>query len=125
MMQPILKTIQIAYDKIKDFDHWCKNAFALTKDGHCASSTGGDAYCFCGIGAVYSAAKTLNVAALPVICTLQRTSEELFESRLVQTVNDDKSVEPEMAHKNVLKIYETAMERWKDRDPTLEEYSKK
>lgn len=125
MTQPILKTIQTAYDKIKDFDHWCKDVFALTKDGHCASSSGKDAYCFCGIGAVYSAADSLRAAAYPAICTLQRTSEELFEGKVVQAVNDDKSVEPETAHKNVLKIYEAAMERWKDRDPTLEEYIKK
>ncbi len=108
-MGPIATEIQKGYDIIKNIDRWAVGYYQYDKEGKkCPSAEG---YSFCALGAIkYS--KDSNDAW----CALQRVSEELF-GKAVQVVNDDTTVPHEVAHKNVLRIYETALERWKDQDP--------
>ena len=137
---PVMTLIQDAYDIIKDINRWAQGGYAFNAEGtSCFTSYGST---FCALGALnyvsfmnkdapyYERRITHRFRAQ---AALQRVSEELFGGKPIQWVNDAgisldifaprPTPDPE-AHKNVLKVYETALERWKDREPTIEEMTK-
>ena len=110
-MNDIVKKIQAGYDIIKDIDRWAQGYYQYDKNGEkCPWAEG---YCFCALGVLVFVGDGHSHNAR---CAIQRISEELF-GKSVQEVNDDETVSKEVAHRNVLKVYLMALDRWKDRDP--------
>ena len=115
-MKPLtMPIIAEAYEIIKNRERWTQGFYQRDKDGnHCPWAEG---YSFCALGALTYCGDGDSFRSR---CAIQRISEELFGTN-IQTVNDDNQVSPEQAHNNVLRVYETALKRWKDREPTDQE----
>ena len=119
-MGPIMTTITEAYNLIKDPEHWTQGFYQKNKEGkNCPWREG---YSFCAMGSLnfISGLKERDDSYHGALCILQRHSEKLFGS-CIRTVND--SSPPAIAHQNVLRVYESVMERFSDRDPTEEEWT--
>lgn len=119
-MGPIMTVVRDALEIIKDPEHWCQEYYQHDKDGNRCNWE--DGYSFCALGALGRAS---GGDAFKAVCVLQRVSERLFGAT-VQIVNDGRpGVDKATAHAEICKVFETALENWKDRDPTEEEYSKR
>ncbi len=127
-MGPIITLIQQAYDLIKDPERWTQGYYQRDEDGNSCEWRNG--YSFCAIGALHYTnyiRYPLQNIPLPetredyhyALCLLQRISEELFQGQHLQNVNDNNIAS--VAHKNILKVYETALERFADKEPTQDD----
>jgi len=121
-MGPIITIVKNAYDIIKDHDRWAQGYFQKDKDGkNCAWE---DGYSFCALGALCFVANKDNDQLNDnfyhkALCIVQRHSEQMFQGNNIQTVND--STPCAIAYENVLRIFESVIEKFKDREPTEEE----
>lgn len=118
-MGPIMNLIHESYNLIKNPVKWTQGYYQRDINGkHCPWREG---YSFCAVGALnFFNCKSKNEAYHGALCILQRHSEKMFGS-CVQTVND--SSPPAISHQNVLRIFESIIERFPDRDPTEKEYT--
>ena len=119
-MGPIMTTITEAYNLIKDPERWTQGFYQRSKDGKkCPWREG---YSFCAVGSLnyICGINERDNSYHGAVCILQRHSEKMFGQH-IQIVND--SSPPAVAHQNVLRIFESVMERFPDRDPTEEEWT--
>lgn len=127
-MGPIITLIQQAYELIKDPEHWTQGYYQKDKDGNRCKWRNG--YSFCGLGVMNyihfireNITEEMEESYYHAVCLLQRISEELFEGECIQTVND--ATPFSVAYANVLRIYQTALERFTDREPGPDDYHRK
>lgn len=117
-MGPIMSLVHESYNLIKDPEKWTQGYYQRDINGkHCPWREG---YSFCAMGALNFFNRE-DGAYHGALCILQRHSEKMFSGQCIQTVND--STPPSLAHQNVMRVYESVMERFPDRDPTEEEWT--
>ncbi len=128
-----MEIIRQAYDHIKIPEQWCQGYYQRDKEGNMTGWR--DSYSCCALGALNVPFKYLPVrpseicyeenysAEFIATCTLPRISERLF-GKHIQQVNDDVNVDKNICHRNILKIYETAIEMFSDSEPTKEFWSR-
>lgn len=122
-MGPVIKIVVDSYNLIKDPKKWAQGFYQKDENGkNCQWHEG---YSFCALGAIQhfcvdsdTAENSLNNGH-KAVCILQRHSEKLFGKQSIQIVND--STPSSIAHQNVLRIFESVIEKFKDREPTEEE----
>lgn len=110
-MGPIIQKISEAYNIIKNPNNWCQQYYQKDKDGNnCPWREG---VSFCAIGAVNFVCWMMNRSSDESVSLLQIISEEIY-GKSIQSVND------ELGHSPVLNVYETALERFAEKDPSPE-----
>lgn len=120
-MGPVIELVQKAYDIIKNPERWAQGYYQKDKDGnHCPWR---DGYSFCSLGALHfvhfiDGGEVDSEVYHKAVCIIQRHAEKMFGSE-IQTVND--STPPAIAHQNVLKVYESVIDKFRDRDPNDDE----
>ena len=106
----VVEALENAYEIIKDKQHWTTGKLATDAAGNSIDKNSDKADKFCAIGSIYRVTVRPDVP----IKALQLISKELFNNK-VESVNDSKG------HEAVCKLFETAIARWKDKDPTVKE----
>lgn len=116
---PIMATIHKSYDIIKDPKHWTQEFYQKDENGkNCPWREG---YSFCALGSVNYVAGISDddKGYHGAICILQRHSEKMFNGQALQVVND--SLPSALAYQNVLRVFESVIKKFPDREPTEEE----
>lgn len=119
-MGPIMILIHKSYNLIKDPERWTQKIYQRDENGECCPWRQG--YSFCALGAVnfFASSDESNKGYHGAVCILQRHAEKIFNKQNIQKIND--AYPADIAHQNVLKIFESIIEKFVDREPSKEEY---